>query len=347
MIRQSIIKNNIPIVVSYGLNNQQPSDKFVTHYIKLKDYIQDQVHPCTYYKRSTVFTAAPQPSKPIYLPDRGCTINFINCGNGDACLIENQGRYALIDFGGKKNSVLEFLDKHMKGKTLDYAICTHFHGDHMADFEDVLNNYKVKNMIAVKDIKKFPLLSTQKELRKFDKYCNADNLIMIEIGKCIESHSHNFNLGNASFEFLGPIKDYQNLNDNSIVLKMNYQDVSVFLAGDISSAAERDIIKWCKFYNKDIRSKIVKVAHHGAKSSTSANFLKSVDGEAAVISCAQLNKYTHPDIETVERLNEYHYDTFVTYKDKSIDFHITPAGELRYGKSGIYLPFSNMDIENY
>lgn len=342
--QQCLKKSVYPLNIFLGNDNSQDNDAYITKYIKMRGYTQDPTHTCTYHRNLSTLTANPVttllPNQTIVLPDKGCDVKFINCGNGDACLIENQGRYALIDFGGKEDAVKDYLDKHMKSKTIDYAICTHFHSDHMTDFYNVLSNYKVKNLFVVKNIGKNLNKATKKELINFDVNCNAQTVTMLEIGSCLDHHSHDFTLGNAHFEFIGPVNDHKNLNDNSIVLKMNYKNTSVLFTGDISSNTEKELVLWCRLNNINLKSQIIKVAHHGAKGSTSNNLLKYAEPSVAVISCAKVNTYTHPDSECVERLTNHNCETFVTYDDKSVDFHITTQGELRYGKSKIYLPFS-------
>ena len=321
----SLLKSNKNIKLFMGFDNYDENEEYITHYIDLKNYIQEKDNPCKYYKAT--FYPKPASYIDVFAKDEGCKINFINCGQGDACLIENMGKYVLVDFGGKVDSVKKFLDKKIKSKKIDYAICTHFHADHMADFSNITSDYKIKNLAVVKNINSDMGITTKNEISKFAKNCNASNLTMLEIGECIEHHSHNFIVGEMEFEFLGPTNDFYNLNDNSIVLKLNYKDNSILFTGDISFDAENSLMEWCKNRKIDLKSKVLKVAHHGSKYSTSKEFLETTKPENSVISCGETNKYNHPDFETIERLNEYCFDTSYTYNSSSVDFYISPDGE--------------------
>lgn len=292
----------------------------------MKGYRQDKQHPCTYHKAKYKFKRTTKTQEDV--KDNGCNFNFINCGQGDACLIENKGKYTLIDFGAKEGSVKSFLDTKIPNKKIDYAICTHFHGDHMTDFENIFTSYQVKNLFVVKDTNPNLAIKSEKEYEKFEKHCKADNVYMLEVGHCIEKHSHNFKLGEAEFEFLGPTKIYNNNNDLSIVLKMNYKNNTVLFTGDISKNAESQLISWCNLNGVELGTNVLKVAHHGSKSSSCEQFLKTVNPSKAVVSCAKTNKYMHPDKETVERLEKYCFDISYTYDSPSVDFLITPDGEL-------------------
>lgn len=310
-------------IIKKRFNNKVENKNFITGYISLNGYIQDMKYSCTYHRL--------RPHKKSYeekfSENTGCFVHFINCGHGDACLIENQGRYALIDFGAKEGCVLEYLQKNMKGKTLDYAICTHIHEDHMADFENVCKNYKIKNMMLVKNIDEYRR-SVEKEIIKIQKFCNADNLIMLEAENCLKNHSHDFKLGDVNFQFVGPIKDYSNLNDNSIVLKASYNDVSLLFTGDISQKAEREIINYCKMKDIDLGCKVIKVPHHGSEKSSCKNFLDFVSPEYAIMSCGEINKYSHPDKTTVDRYNNAEIKMFYTYKTDCVYFEINQKGDL-------------------
>ena len=160
---------------------------------------------------------------------------------------------------------------------------------------------------------------------------------MLEIGDCIHKHSHNFTLGKARFEFLGPLKDLNNLNDNSIVLKMDYRDNSVLFTGDISSVVEKNIINYCSNKNIDLKTNILKVAHHGSKESSSERFLEITKPQISVISCNPDNPHNHPEIEAVNRVKKNSLHVKYTYKG-DISTQITPEGELFVDGKNVALP---------
>ena len=103
---KSLVKNVRRTKVFRGFDNFEDNDRYLTHYIKIRGYYRDLKHSCVYHR----FHFSPSLTREVETEDRGCKLNFINCGQGDACLIENKGKYALIDFGGKPDSVKNFLD---------------------------------------------------------------------------------------------------------------------------------------------------------------------------------------------------------------------------------------------
>ena len=95
----SLLKSNKNVKFFMGFDNYDENEEYITHYIDLKNYIQEKDNSCKYYK--SVFYPKPVSYVDVFAKDEGCNIHFINCGQGDACLIENMGKYVLIDFGGK------------------------------------------------------------------------------------------------------------------------------------------------------------------------------------------------------------------------------------------------------
>ena len=106
--------------------------------------------------------------------------------------------------------------------------------------------------------------------------------------------------GDVSIEVLNPQPPPSgNHNRDSIVMKVNYGNINVFMAGDLGSKGERELLK----RSPDLSSRILKVSHHGDSDSTSDDFLKSLSPETAIISVGKANKYQRPHQEVLERLN--------------------------------------------
>lgn len=333
MIASPTIKHAVKNIKGFKFPDNQTQDpRLITSYMNMKGYIKNPKRPCTFQRMHF----ASRRDVERVLPDTGCKVKFINCGQGEACLIESCGKYALIDFGGEVGAVKNYLDQTLKGKTLDYAFITHFHYDHTADLAQVLDEYKVKELVMVKNYCVSSRRYTSAQMRKafgffkmFEKHCKASTVTMLEIGKCLHEHSHNFKLGKVEFEYLGPTEEANNLNDNSIVLKCSYKGKTILFTGDISKAGETRVMEYCKRHDIDLGSVVLKVAHHGAQDSISKEFLEEVSPQVAVICCKEKNKYQHPSMTIMEILDEKAVDIQFTHWDKSINIEITPEGKLK------------------
>ncbi|MEG0229140.1 MAG: MBL fold metallo-hydrolase, partial [Oscillospiraceae bacterium] len=99
-------------------------------------------------------------------------------------------------------------------------------------------------------------------------------------------------------EILGPVKEYEDLNDSSVVLKVTFGNKKFLFTGDIEKTAEQDLID----SGVNLSADFLKIAHHGSSTSTSTKFLKKVNPSFAAISVNFDNKYSHPHIETIRRL---------------------------------------------
>ena len=107
-------------------------------------------------------------------------------------------------------------------------------------------------------------------------------------------------LGSAQVEILGPVKDYEEVNDTSIVLSVDYGETTFLFTGDMESAAETDLIE----AGADLDADVLKIGHHGSSSSTSYRFLREVMPEYAVISVGHRNTYGHPTQAVLSRLED-------------------------------------------
>ena len=123
---------------------------------------------------------------------------------------------------------------------------------------------------------------------------------------------------------LGPVKDYDNLNDESLVLRFDYGDSSFLFTGDQESDAEEDVLA----SGADVDVDVLKVGHHGSNTSSSESFLAAVSPEIAVIQCGEGNEYGHPHLETLERLEAQNVTVYRT--DLSGSIVITADGSGNY-----------------
>lgn len=194
-------------------------------------------------------------------------VSFINVGQGDAILIRSKNKTALIDTGGNKFIDLaeECLIPYFKSKRiyhLDYAIITHDDFDHNGAFVSLSQNFKIKN------------------------YIDSSSLFPLQIG---EITLDSFTLNNP---------DLDTDNDRSIIIKFTVHETRFLLMGDASTAVEKTLIS----QEEDIESDVLKIGHHGSKTSTSEEFLTAVNPKEAVISVGK-NYYGHPHPDVISLLN--------------------------------------------
>ena len=109
-----------------------------------------------------------------------------------------------------------------------------------------------------------------------------------------------FSLGSAAVTILGPLRDYGNNNENSIVLRIDYGETSFLFTGDMGREAEDELVD----SGAELSATVLKVGHHGSNSSTSSSFLKSVSPKIAVISVGADNSYGHPTQAILQRLSD-------------------------------------------
>ncbi len=242
-------------------------------------------------------------------PSADTYIDFIECGQGDSTLIVSDDCATLVDAttGKDAQKVVEHL-KERNIKRIDHFILTHPHEDHIGGAEDILDSFDVGTIYMRRPTKGTEpttkvYLNLLKKIKSLGKTVHT-----VEAGDLFES-------GEWTFEVFGPLKDYEDLNDQSVVLKGTYQGVSVLLTGDMESGVEKDL---CEAYGADLNSTILKVGHHGSRTSSSAAFLKAVSPQYGVISCEAGNSYGHPHKEALNRLKKYNVVTFRTDRDGTV-----------------------------
>ncbi|MFZ2497407.1 lamin tail domain-containing protein [Methanosarcina sp.] len=218
------------------------------------------------------------------------TVNFLDVGQGDSVLLEFNGKAMLIDAGDQGEVVSDYL-KNQAISTLDYAVATHPHSDHIGGMADVLNNFKVEhfvdsgyphttqtyeNMLTTIDQKNIPF-----EVAQAGQTIDFDPAIDIEV--------------------LNPGKTYSDdLNENSVVLKVTYGETSFLLMGDAGLEAENDIMK----AGYDVDTDILKVGHHASRSGSGTSFISAVSPSVSIIEVGTGNDYGHPHAEILKRLQK-------------------------------------------
>lgn len=231
-------------------------------------------------------------------------IYFIDVGQGDSTLILTpKGNSILIDGGGSETGSFDVGEKILlpylldRGVTkIDYMMISHFDSDHVGGLFSILENLRVEHVLISKQGKESENYKHFLEISKRKKI----KVIYLEAGDRINIEKNMF------FEILFPTRNLISeniLNNNSIVARLVYKNFKILFTGDIEEIAEKELIKLYSKTNK-LRADILKVAHHGSKSSTIASFLKLVNPRISLIGVGATNTFGHPNIGVLERLEQ-------------------------------------------
>lgn len=253
------------------------------------------------------------------LEEKKLKLYFVDVGQGDCTYLKTpSGKNILIDGGGnrdkekydvgKKVLLPYLLDRRVK--KLDYIIVSHFDADHAQGLEAVIQNIKVKNIIVCKQASDSALYQ---EIMKLCKKKNV-NIITVKRGQNIKIDKY------VHFEILHPgdimLDDGKGgLNANAIVAKMyctiKNKTTTIMFTGDIEEKAEEELVK---IYGDKLKADILKVAHHGSKTSSIAEFLKCVSPKIALIGVGKDNTFGHPNSGVLSRLEDINAKIYRTDK---------------------------------
>ncbi len=223
-------------------------------------------------------------------------VYFLDVGEADAILIDSNGKYVLIDSGNNEdgNNLVSYM-KEVGVERLEYVIGTHAHEDHIGGMDNVIREFDIGKFYMPKTV--VPTFTYEDIIKQL-----SNKKLKYSVPKI----GTKFEVGNSKFEVMHIDSDIEEQNNDSIVLKMTYKDVSFLFTGDLPSEKETTLL------DKDIKADILKVAHHGSRYSTSYEFLNKVDPKYAVISCGKLNDYNHPHNQLLKRLNKYNIKIYRT-----------------------------------
>ena len=220
--------------------------------------------------------------------------HFIDVDNADAAFLTCNGKTLLIDAGEKSagETVVKYLRDHGVQK-LDYVIATHADADHIGGMRTVIEEFPVgKFLMAYMPKGAEPTTSTYLNLLLTLEEQNI-SIVDVKPGTA-------YALGEAKITILGPVKDSEDKNEQSVVCRVTHGTQRLLFTGDAGREAEKAMLN----AGVDLSADLLKVGHHGSDTSSTAAFLKAVGAKIAVISCGANNDYGHPHKEVVQRIKK-------------------------------------------
>lgn len=217
-------------------------------------------------------------------------VHYIDVGQADSALLLCGGESMLIDGGNVADSDLVVAYLADQGvEELDYVVCTHAHEDHVGGLAGALSQYPAGEVLS-------PVTEYDSQaFGNFLKYTQEQGLSLT-----VPEPGDTWTVGTAAVTVLGPVQDYDDTNNTSIVLRVDFGETSFLFTGDMERSAEEDLLESGAWLEADV----LKVGHHGSDTSTSYPFLREVDPDYAVISVGENNDYGHPSEDTLSRLRD-------------------------------------------
>lgn len=232
-------------------------------------------------------------------------IHFVDVGQGDCTFITTpQNKTILIDGGGSMSEEYDVGESTLlpyildRGYTkLDYVFISHFDQDHVGGILTILEELRVGQVYISKQ---------EQESENYQKFLKIvkDKKIQVKVlkqGDCLKIEK------NLYIDILWPIEEQiqENvLNNNAMVMKLRYGKFSMLFTGDIEAIAEEKILDFYKEKGESIlKSDVLKVAHHGSKTSTTQSFFEQVNPKICLIGVGKNNMFGHPTAEVLERIN--------------------------------------------
>ncbi len=242
-------------------------------------------------------------------------VHFIDVGNADCIFIRQQDKTLLIDAGESTtyDRVKDYLLDYGVTK-LDMVVATHPHADHIGGMPSVLEDFEVGQFIM--SFMPDSATPTTKGYLRMLELLDEKNVTICEakVGDVYE-------LGTARLQVLGPIEETTDKNNMSVITRLTFGDRAFLFTGDAESGVEKDLVE----SGYDLTADVMKLGHHGSKTSNSSRLLSAVSPQCVVATCGKDNDYGHPSLEVLRRLEAM--DITLYRADVSGHIVITSDGE--------------------
>ena len=234
----------------------------------------------------------------------GLEVHFIDVGQAESILIRLEDNNILIDAGNNKDGKL--LVKYFKNlgiKKFNYVVGTHPHEDHIGGLDSIIKEFDIEHILM-------PDVTTN--TKTFEDVLDAIEKKKLQIE--IPIIDNTFKVGELTFKVIYTGTNEEDLNSDSIVLRMDYKKHSYLFTADTTGDVEKLLL------DKDIDVDVYKASHHASTYSNTYEFLEKVTPKYAVISCGKDNDYYYPHIKAVNRIKKHTKEIYRTDQDGTIIF---------------------------
>lgn len=294
------------------------------------DYKVNPVEPTTESVQIEETTNTPSVEKPAeVVTDSKTTIHFIDTGQSDSILIENSGKYALIDAGDRDDdyAVKSYLTSQGV-KRLEYLIVTHYHADHFGGADTVVNDFEVGKTFV-------PNGNADTQVYRDFIYALSNK----GLAGSVPVEGAKVPLGNATLTFYNTHGGNSNENNNSLVVLLESGNKRALFTGDAEAEVERTLTN---IGDVDL----FKVAHHGSNTSNSQSLINQIKPEYAVVMVGEGNKYGHPNQEVMDYFKQLGIPVYRTDEQGTIIATLTNSGITINKQPGSYNPGSSYSSSN-
>lgn len=225
--------------------------------------------------------------------------HFIDVGQGDSTLITSGGKGVLIDTGSasEAQNVTDYVNRYAEG--LEYLILTHPHEDHMGCAAQILASVEVENVI---------MPDASSDSAYFSRFLDVAEEKEINVIEAVPGDV--YTVGEMTLTILSPLEaEYENVNNYSIVARVDVGETSVLFTGDAEKEVEDALLMQ---YTTELDCDLFQAGHHGSSTSNTTAFIQAAAPSAAVISCGRDNSYGHPHRETLETFEQFGVEVFRT-----------------------------------
>lgn len=231
-------------------------------------------------------------SQDAVAPKGKLQVHFLDVGNADCILVRQEEHSMLIDAGeaGDYRTIADYLNRYGV-KKLDLVIATHPHADHIGSMAEIIENVPIDRFVM-----SFMPEGKEPTTATYLSMLEALDAHHIEVEEATPGAI--YTLGTAQLQILAPLSEDEDANAISVVTRLTFGKRAFLFTGDAESPVEGQLIT----QRYDLQADVLKVGHHGSRTSSSAAFLKAVAPQYAVIPCGEDNRYNHPHDEALRRL---------------------------------------------
>lgn len=242
-------------------------------------------------------------------------VTFLDVGQGDATLIRTPQNCTMLIDGGPPINLTQKIKDHLPilDKSIDLVVLTHPHLDHMAGLLELINRYDFQNLW---------ITGVNYPTSEYSEFLLRANLHPETQIKHITKPAK-YHLCGIHITILAPLNSYlaqdnPNINNTSIILLLEFQDQKILLTGDAEHEQEQELLTY--YQNTLPNLTILKAGHHGSRTSTSIELLKTTNPDFLIISAGQDNRYGHPHFETIQKADHLGIQILRTDRHSDITF---------------------------